>query len=138
MSKEVNRQEYARKKHFNDKKKQFAIDKLKTQFPKTLESFQEENQELKDCNSSKGLDSNKEINHKEGCSHENQKNQQQQKRKLVKNYIYYKTEYNYGRGYSPEYYFARQIYQKKQADLLKVELKQKILKGKDYNDDFLY
>ncbi|CAD8120789.1 unnamed protein product [Paramecium sonneborni] len=139
MAKEVNREEYARKKHFNDKKKQFATEKLKASFPNSLEQYNKEQiQELKDCNCPKDQDSKKGINHTDVCLHEDFQAHQKQQKKLLKNYIYYKTEYNHDRGISPEFYFARQIYQKKQADLLKIQIKQKICKGKDFNDDFVY
>ncbi|CAD8106100.1 unnamed protein product [Paramecium primaurelia] len=139
MAKEVNREEYARQKHYKDKKKQFAIDKLKTEFPQSLDQYgQAFQQKLKDCKCEKDPDPKKGIIHKEDCSHDDFTIHQKNQKKLQKNYVYYKTEYNYCRGYSPEYYFARQIYKEKQADLLKIQIKQKILKGKDFNDDNIY
>ncbi|CAK62961.1 unnamed protein product (macronuclear) [Paramecium tetraurelia] len=139
MAKEVNREEYARQKHHKDKQKKFAVDKLKNCFPKSLDDYNEALQKgLKDCDCQKDPDPKKGIVHKEGCPHNDYISHQKQEQKLLKQYIYYKTQYNYDRDYSPEYYFARQIYQEKQADQVKIKIKQKVLKGKDFNDDHLY
>ncbi|CAD8187003.1 unnamed protein product [Paramecium octaurelia] len=139
MAKEVNREEYARQKHHKDKQTKFALDLLKSRDPRSLDEYNDAIQKgLKDCNCQKDPDPKKGIAHKEGCPHNDFQSHQKQQRRLLKNYIYYKTEYNYNRDYSPEYYFARQIYLEKQAGQVKVQVKQKFLKGKNFNDDHLY